>query len=175
MIKLKNFFNFLKKRNISFFTGVPDSILKDFNTYINENKIKHIAATNEGSAVALATGYFLSKKKIPAVYLQNSGLSNALNPLVSILHKKVYSIPSLLIIGWRGAPGVKDEPQHLTKGLITKDILKLAGIRYCVLDNKKKFKFLDKLLKHSRKNNTPVACLVKKNIFYKEKKKIKKL
>ena len=68
---------------------------------------------------------------------------------------------------------MKDEPQHLTKGLITKDILKLAGIRYCVLDNKKKFKFLDKLLKHSRKNNTPVACLVKKNIFYKENKKSK--
>ena len=173
MIKLKNFFNFLKKRGISFFTGVPDSILKELNIYIADNKIKHILATNEGSAVALATGYFLSKKKIPAIYLQNSGLSNALNPLVSILHKKVYSIPSLLIIGWRGAPGLKDEPQHLTKGLITKDLLKLAGIKYCVLDSEKKFTLLNKLLKYSKNNNVPVACLIKKNTFVKDKKKLR--
>ena len=172
MIKLKNFFNFLKKRKISFFTGVPDSILKDLNNYIAENKIKHVLATNEGSAVALATGYFLSKKKIPAIYLQNSGLSNAINPLVSILHKKVYSIPSLLIIGWRGAPGLKDEPQHLTKGLITKDLLRLAGIKYCILDNEKKFGLLNRLLKYSKKKNVPVACLIKKNTFVKDKKKL---
>ena len=107
MIKLENFFNFLKKREISFFTGVPDSILKEFSIYIEHKKIKHIQATNEGSAVALASGYYLSNKKIPAIYLQNSGLGNAINPLISILHKKVYSIPSLLIIGWRGAPGLK--------------------------------------------------------------------
>ena len=71
MIKLENFFNFLKKREISFFTGVPDSILKEFSIYIEHKKIKHIPATNEGSAVALATGYYLSSKKIPAIYLQN--------------------------------------------------------------------------------------------------------
>lgn len=178
MIQIKNFFDFLKKRKISFFTGVPDSILKDLSIYIKENKLKHILATNEGSAVALAAGYFLSQNKIPAIYLQNSGLGNAINPLVSILHKKVYSIPSLLIIGWRGAPGLKDEPQHLTKGLITKKLLKLSGIRYCELNNKKNFNELSKLISYSKKNNTPVACLIKKNTFVnknKHSKAIKKV
>ena len=173
MIQLKNFFDFLKKRKISFFTGVPDSILKEFSMYIKYNKIKHIIATNEGSAVALAAGYFLSQNKIPAIYLQNSGLGNAINPLVSILHKKVYSIPSLLIIGWRGAPGFKDEPQHLTKGMITKKLLKLSGIKYCELNSEKNFNQLSKLISYSKKNNSPVACLIKKNTFFKYQKKHK--
>ena len=173
MIQLKNFFDFLKKRKISFFTGVPDSILKEFSIYIKYNKIKHIIATNEGSAVALAAGYFLSQNKIPAIYLQNSGLGNAINPLVSILHKKVYSIPSLLIIGWRGAPGFKDEPQHLTKGMITKKLLKLSGIKYCELNSEKNFNQLSKLISYSKKNNSPVACLIKKNTFFKYQKKHK--
>lgn len=151
MIKLENFFNFLKKREISFFTGVPDSILKEFSIYIEHKKIKHIQATNEGSAVALASGYYLSNKKIPAIYLQNSGLGNAINPLISILHKKVYSIPSLLIIGWRGAPGLKDEPQHLTKGKITKNLLNLAGIKYCIINDEKSLKKLSNLINYSKK------------------------
>lgn len=170
MIKLENFFNFLKKREISFFTGVPDSILKEFSIYIEHKKIKHIQATNEGSAVALASGYYLSNKKIPAIYLQNSGLGNAINPLISILHKKVYSIPSLLIIGWRGAPGLKDEPQHLTKGKITKNLLNLAGIKYCIINDEKSLKKLSNLINYSKKNNVPVACLIKKNTFIKNKK-----
>ena len=176
MIELKNFFDFLKRKNISFFTGVPDSILKEFSIYIKKNKINHIATTNEGSAVALATGYHLSKNKIPAIYLQNSGFANSINPLVSVLHKKVYSIPSLLIIGWRGFPGSKDEPQHLTKGLITKNLLKLLGIKFCVLKNKNDFKDLSNLIDYSKKNKTPIACLVKKNTFNKNKKihKLKK-
>ena len=169
MIKLENFFNFLKKREINFFTGVPDSILKEFSIYIEHKKIKHIQATNEGSAVALASGYFLSNKKIPAIYLQNSGLGNAINPLISISHKNVYSIPSLLVIGWRGAPGLKDEPQHSTKGKITKNLLKLSGIKYCILNNDKSLKKLSQLLIYSKKNNVPVACLIKKNTFYKYK------
>ena len=174
MIHLKKFVNFLKNRQINFFTGVPDSILKELSMFINENKIKHIPATNEGSAVALATGYYLSKNKIPAIYLQNSGLGNAINPLVSVAHKKVYSIPSLLIIGWRGSPGSKDEPQHLTKGLITKDLLKLSGIKYCILENEKDFKKLSKLIIYSKIKKAPVACLIKKNTFLKNKKLVKK-
>ncbi len=175
MIESKIFFNFLKKEKISFFTGVPDSILKEISIYIDKSKINHIPATNEGSAVALASGYYLSKKKIPAIYLQNSGLGNAINPLVSIAHKKVYSIPSLLIIGWRGSPGSKDEPQHLTKGLITRDLLKLLGIKFCILNDKKDFKKLSKLINHSKKNKIPVACLIKKETFVKNKIKTKKI
>jgi len=170
MIELKFFFNFLKRKNINFFTGVPDSILKDFSIYIKKNKINHISTVNEGSAVALAAGYHLSQNKIPAIYLQNSGFANSINPLVSISHKKVYSIPSLLIIGWRGSPGSKDEPQHLTKGLITPDLLKLLGIKFCVLNTNQNFKKLSKLIDFSKKNKTPVACLIKKNSFKKNKK-----
>lgn len=169
MINLKNLINFLNKKKINFFTGVPDSILKELNIYINKKNLNHTIAVNEGSAVGIAIGYYLSKKKIPAVYMQNSGLSNAINPLISISHKKVYSIPSLLIIGWRGAPGLHDEPQHLTKGLITKDLLKLLGIKFCLLEKKTDFNKLSKLIDYSEQNKTPVACLIKKETFLKTK------
>ena len=83
----------------------------------------------------MAIGYNLATKKLPCVYMQNSGLGNAINPLSSIAHKKVYSIPMLLLIGWRGSPGIKDEPQHMIKGKITTKLLKLLNIKYCVLKN----------------------------------------
>ena len=98
MIKVDNLFNILKKNGINFFTGVPDSILKEF-SYVLKNKSKknHIIAANEGSAVSLGIGHYLSTKKVACIYMQNSGLSNALNPLISIANKNVYSIPLILI------------------------------------------------------------------------------
>ena len=111
----------------------------------------------------MAAGYYLSTKKIPCVYLQNSGLGNAINPLISINNKNVYSIPSLLIIGWRGSPNSNDEPQHKAKGKITRDILKLLGIKYCILRNKKDLKNLNKLIEYSKNNLTSVACLVERS------------
>ena len=84
---------------------------------------------NEGAAVSIGIGYYLSSNKIPIIYMQNSGLSNALNPLISIAHKKVYSVPLILVIGWRGSPQIKDEPQHNVKGQITEQILKLLNIK----------------------------------------------
>ena len=94
MIKVNSLINLLKKKDINFFTGVPDSVLKELsNTLQNYNKKKHLIAVNEGAAVSLGIGYYLSTKKIPCIYMQNSGLSNALNPLISIAHKKVYQIP----------------------------------------------------------------------------------
>ena len=114
------------KKKINFFTGVPDSILKPLSEILQKkNKKNHIIATNEGSAISLGIGYYLSTKKIPCIYLQNSGLGNAINPLISVAHRKVYSIPMILLIGWRGSPNVKDEPQHKVKGAITKKLLKL--------------------------------------------------
>ena len=93
MIKVSSLINLLKKNKSDFFTGVPDSVLKELSSFLqNKNKNKHIIATNEGSAVSLGIGHYLSTKKIPSIYMQNSGLSNALNPLISIAHKKVYSI-----------------------------------------------------------------------------------
>ena len=108
MIFTENLIKSLRKNNINFFSGVPDSILKNLTScFDNLSKKKHIIAANEGSAISIGIGYYLSTKKIPCVYLQNSGLSNAMNPLISVAHKKVYSIPLVLIIGWRGSPNKK--------------------------------------------------------------------
>ena len=126
----------------------------------------HVEVFNEGSAVSLAIGYYLATKKIPCVYMQNSGLGNAINPLVSIAHPKVYSIPLLLIIGWRGSPFTKlDEPQHNTKGKITKDILRLLGIKSVTVRTNKCFTKITKLIDFAKNNNKPVAILIEKNII----------
>ncbi len=121
MIDANHLFLFLKKNKINFFTGVPDSVLKSFSYVLDFHKkqITNIIAANEGSAVALAAGSYLSTKKPALVYMQNSGLGNAINPLISICHPKVYSIPVILMIGWRGSPKGNDEVQHKLKGKIT--------------------------------------------------------
>ena len=99
MIKVNTLINLLKKNNSDFFTGVPDSVLKELSISLqNKSKKNHIIATNEGSAISLGIGHYLATKKLPVIYMQNSGLSNALNPLISIAHKKVYSIPLILIV-----------------------------------------------------------------------------
>mgnify|MGYP001372505313 CR=1 FL=1 len=152
MIKAESIINLLKKNNSDFYTGVPDSILKDLSFALrNKGKKNHIIATNEGSAVSLGIGHYLSTKKMPCIYMQNSGLSNALNPLISIAHEKVYSIPLILIIGWRGSPKIKDEPQHNVKGKITKNILKLLNIKYTILRSNADFKKFDKQIKIAKK------------------------
>jgi len=171
MILVKELLYTLKKNKINFFTGVPDSVLKNLSQSFSKlNKSKHIIAVNEGSAVAIGIGYYLSTRKIPCVYLQNAGLSNAINPLISIAHKKVYSIPLLLMIGWRGAPGAKDEPQHTSKGKITTKLLKLLDINYCILKDRKDLFKLDNLIKKSHRSKKIVACLVKRNILQSKEK-----
>ena len=172
MIKVDALIKILKKNNSDFFTGVPDSVLKELSNYLKDrgNK-KHIIATNEGSAVSLGIGYYLSTKKLPIIYMQNSGLSNALNPLISIAHKKVYSIPMILIIGWRGSPRVKDEPQHNVKGQITESILKLLNINYTILRSSSDLTKFERQIKISKKNNSIVACLIEQGTL--EKFKIK--
>ena len=152
MIKVNALINLLKKNNSNFFTGVPDSVLKELSTSIQKkNKKNHLIATSEGSAVSLGIGHYLSTKKVPIIYMQNSGLSNALNPLISIAHEKVYSIPLILIIGWRGSPRVKDEPQHNVKGKITEKILKLLNIKYTILRSSPDLDKFDKLIKEAKK------------------------
>ena len=180
MIEVKNLFKYLNKNKVNFFSGVPDSILKETKSYLESKKKNiHIPVSNEGSAVASAIGYHLSTKKLPCVYMQNSGFSNALNPLISIAHKKVYSIPIFLLIGWRGSPGTKDEPQHLLKGSITINLLKLLGIKFCIVNQKSDFLKLKRLLSFSLRKKTIVACLIKKGTFktqqpFKRKKEIRK-
>jgi len=172
MIFVEKLFNTLKKNNINFFTGVPDSVLKNFSIYLKHfNLNRHIIASNEGSAISIGIGYFLSTKKIPCVYLQNSGLANAINPLISVANKDVYSVPLLLIIGWRGSPKMPDEPQHKAKGKITLKLLKLLNISFCILKNEKDLFKLKNLINSAKNNNKIVACLVERNTL-KIKKKI---
>jgi phosphonopyruvate decarboxylase len=173
MINIEDLQKILKINNCNFFSGVPDSVLKEFSKSLENNK-NHIIATNEGSAVSLGIGNYLSTKKVPCIYMQNSGLSNAINPLISIAHKKVYSIPLILVIGWRGSPNKEDEPQHKAKGEITPNILKLLNIDYTVLRNKKDLTKFDKKIKLARKKKSIVACLIEEGTLNKiTSKKIK--
>ena len=176
MIKVNTLINLFKKNKSTFFTGVPDSILKELSSYLqNKDKKNHILATNEGAAVSLGIGYYLSTKKIPCIYMQNSGLSNALNPLISIAHEKVYSIPLILIIGWRGSPRIKDEPQHNVKGQITENILKLLNIKYTIIRSNADLKKFDKQIKIAKKKSSIVACLIEQGTLEKTHKSKKKV
>lgn len=171
MLNSKDLIDIFKKKKINFFTGVPDSLLKNFLYFLSrEKKITNLTAVNEGSAIAIATGNYLVSKKIPLVYLQNSGLGNAINPLVSIADKKVYSIPMVLLIGWRGSPNSSDEPQHMTKGGITRKLLSNLKIKNMILKSKKDLKRIPQIIDYSKKKSVPVAILVEKNLFEKEKK-----
>jgi len=171
MIRVNSLINLLKKNNSKFFTGVPDSVLKELSSSLqNKTKKNHIIATNEGAAVSLGIGHYLSTKSIPCIYMQNSGLSNALNPLISLAHEKVYSIPLILIIGWRGSPRVKDEPQHNVKGKITESILKLLNIKYTIIRTNADLKKFDKQIKSAKKKSTTVACLIEQGTLEKIKK-----
>tara|TARA_B110000003_G_scaffold251802_1_gene265831 strand:- start:260 stop:1360 length:1101 start_codon:yes stop_codon:yes gene_type:complete len=175
MIDVGSLISLLKKNNCNFFTGVPDSVLKELSSLLqNKNKKNHIIATSEGSAISLGIGHYLSTKNIPCIYMQNSGLSNALNPLISIAHEKVYSIPLILIIGWRGSPRVKDEPQHNVKGKITEQILKLLNIKYTILRSDSDLIRFNKQIKVAKKNKSVVACLIEQGILKKNKKTTKK-
>ena len=107
-----------------FYTGVPDSQLKPLCDYLMDiygiDPLHHVIAANEGNSAAIAAGYHLATGRTPVVYMQNSGEGNIVNPVASLLNEKVYGIPMLFIIGWRGEPGVHDEPQHIYQGKITK-------------------------------------------------------
>ena len=123
-------------RHFEFFTGVPDSLLKPLCDWLfTEYGIsgKHIVAANEGNAVALAAGYHLATGKIPVVYMQNSGIGNIINPLASLMNDKVYAIPCVFIVGWRGEPGVHDEPQHIYQGEVTVKLLEDMDVRTFII------------------------------------------
>lgn len=124
-------------RDYEFFTGVPDSLLQPFCNWLMDRYNvgeKHVIAANEGNAVGLAAGYHLSTGKVPVVYLQNSGQGNIINPVVSLMNEKVYAIPCIFVIGWRGEPDVHDEPQHIFQGEITINLMEDIGIETFVID-----------------------------------------
>jgi len=168
-IKPTDFFQLLNKNGIKFFTGVPDSLLKNLCLCIDDNvkNDKHLIAANEGNAVALASGYHLATKKLGLVYMQNSGIGNAINPLLSLADPEVYSIPMLLLIGWRGEPGVKDEPQHIKQGKVQLNLLDAIDIPYEIFSSKTENwdRKLVEGIKYSSKHNRPFAIIIKKGTF----------
>lgn len=172
LIDTATFYNALTSRGVDFFTGVPDSLLKDICAYISDNapEERHIIAANEGASIGLAVGSYLASAKIPLVYMQNSGFGNTLNPLLSIADDAVYGIPMLLLIGWRGEPGVKDEPQHVRQGEVSEDLLKAMKISYQIIDQGSDIEeVLDEALKTATEQGKPYALLVRKGTFEKYK------
>ena len=177
-IKPADFYNKLTSHGVEFFTGVPDSLLKEFCLCIDDNIVgdKHIIAANEGNAVALAAGYYLAQKSIPLVYMQNSGLGNAINPLLSLCDSDVYSIPLLVLVGWRGEPGVKDEPQHTKQGKVQLELLKALDIPYKIISqNDNQFAMqISNGVEIAKTENRPVVFLIKKGTFEKYTTEIEK-
>lgn len=171
MIPCKDFYNLLIQYDIDFFTGVPDSTLKDFCSYVFDHTTEeqNIIAANEGNAIALAAGYYLATNKIGLVYMQNSGLGNAINPLTSLVDPEVYNIPVLLMVGWRGEPGKKDEPQHLKQGKITVDLLSTLGIPYYIIpdDFIRAKAIVENILRTLQQTHIPNALVVTKGVFEK--------
>lgn len=135
MIRPQFFYDTLACYGIDFYAGVPDSLLKNLCAYITDHAdaAHNIIAANEGGAMGLAAGHYLATSQIPVVYMQNSGEGNIINPLASLTDPDVYNIPVLLVIGWRGKPGVHDEPQHVKQGKVTTGLLNVMGIDYTVL------------------------------------------
>lgn len=158
----------LRKYGIDFFAGVPDSLLKNLCAYIADHvDARHnIVTANEGGAVALAAGYHLATGKAGAVYMQNSGEGNIINPLASLTDKEVYNIPVLLLIGWRGRPGVHDEPQHIKQGKVTTGLLNVMGINYDILsrDEETAAKQIQKAAE-SLRGNEVYALVIEKDTF----------
>lgn len=164
--------DFLEALDADFFAGVPDSQLKAlcnclYDTY-GVNGTNHIIAANEGNAVGLAAGYYLATGKTPVVYMQNSGEGNAINPVASLMNEKVYGIPCIFVIGWRGEPGVHDEPQHIFQGEITCDLLDMMDINYMILSKDTTVEELALRMKEFKKhltNGKQVAFVVRKGVL----------
>jgi phosphonopyruvate decarboxylase len=169
MIQPESFYKELYEHGIQFYAGVPDSLMKGFLSYLNASKeISHHITVNEGAAVALGTGYHLATGKLPLIYLQNSGLGNIVNPITSLADSEVYGIPMLLLIGWRGEPGFKDEPQHMKMGRITLPMLDILNIPYWLLKNEESSSWKEKIcnaVKIANGEQKPVALVVSKDFF----------
>jgi len=168
MIRPEYFIEKLRGSGIDCFAGVPDSLLKNMCAYITDHfdAAHNIIAANEGAAVGLAAGHYLATGKPACVYMQNSGEGNIINPLASLTDQEVYNIPVLLLIGWRGRPGVHDEPQHVKQGKVTTGLLNVMGINYEVLakEEDKAEKQIAKALK-ALQNKEVFALVIEKDTF----------
>lgn len=169
MVRPEFFVNTLKEYGIDFYAGVPDSLLKNICAYITDNlpAEQNIIAANEGGAMGIAAGYHLATGKVPVVYMQNSGEGNIINPLASLTDKEVYNIPVLLVIGWRGRPGVKDEPQHVKQGKVTTGLLNVMGINYAILpkEEAEAAKQIKIAVDYMKATNECYALVIEKDTF----------
>ena len=168
---------FVKTIGSDFYTGVPDSQLKPLCNYLINtygiDKNHHIIAANEGNCTALAAGYHLATGKVPVVYMQNSGEGNIINPVASLLNDKVYAIPTIFVIGWRGEPGVHDEPQHIYQGEVTIKLLDDMGIESFIITKETTVEELQNKMDEFKKvldKGKDVAFVIKKGALeYEEK------
>lgn len=146
-----------------FYTGVPDSLLKPLCNFLIKNfpddPTKHIIAANEGNCAAIAAGYHLATGKIPVVYMQNSGEGNIINPLASLLNEKIYSIPVIFVVGWRGEPNIHDEPQHIFQGEITCELLDLMGVKNFVVSKETSPAELQRVMEGYKKVLSAGSCV----------------
>lgn len=169
MITPQFFVEKLRSLQMEFFTGVPDSLLKAMCAYITDSSSSdnNIIAANEGAAVGLAVGHHLATGRIPVVYMQNSGLGNAVNPLLSLSDREVYNVPLLLLIGWRGEPGVKDEPQHVKQGKVTLPLLEAMNIGHAVLSREAEeaSRQIETAKGYMERTGEPFALVIRKGTF----------
>lgn len=160
-------------QDVRFFAGVPDSLLADYCAYVTDHVAddSHVITANEGNAIALAAGHFLGTGRPALVYMQNSGLGNAVNPLLSLADEEVYGIPMLLMVGWRGEPGVKDEPQHVKQGRVMTGMLDAMEVPWFELHagTEDPAAVIAQACALMRERSAPVALLVRKGAFAKYK------
>ena len=168
-ISPSQFYSLLREQGVEFFTGVPDSLLKQLCLCIDDNVSEnhHIIAANEGNAIALAAGYHLGTGKIPLVYMQNSGLGNAVNPLLSLCDPEVYSIPMIIVVGWRGEPGIKDEPQHIKQGKVQLELIKALDLPFEIISKNEKDlnAKISRGIKLATSESRPFLFIIKKGTF----------
>lgn len=168
-MQAKSFIEQLQANGIDAYYGVPDSLLKNICAYITDyaDASHHIITANEGNAIGLACGHYLATARPALVYMQNSGQGNCVNPLLSLMDGDVYSIPVLLLIGWRGEPGVKDEPQHLKQGKVTLTLLESMAIEYTILspDECEAQQQIATACTYMQQQKKPYALVVRKGTF----------
>ncbi len=175
MIKAQDLLRELENMGIEVVAGVPDSTLKSFcdGLQLYEGGLRHYVTVNEGAAVGVAIGTYLASGKPACIYMQNSGIGNAVNPIASLAHGDVYGIPMLFLVGWRGEPGKKDEPQHVFQGRVTCQMFEMLEIAYAVIDENTTKEEMGEILARCREEfarNRQFAIIIKKNTFLADKK-----
>ncbi len=168
MLNVELFLSQLEEWDVDFCAGVPDSLLKSFCAYVTDNcGGNHVIAANEGGAIGLAAGHYLATGKPALAYMQNSGQGNAVNPLASLADPDVYSIPMVLLVGWRGEPGIKDEPQHVKQGKVTVSLFETLAIPTEILpdDEAAALELTRKMVEKAKAESRPVALIVRKGLF----------